>query len=179
MNFVTSQNLAVNSTMSPLQNIHKHTQTSPDGKTHNQIDHILIDRRWHSSVLDVQSFSGADCDTGHCLVVAKFTERLAVNKQVTQKFDWERLNLRKLNELKFRKPYQIEITNWLGALVNQTDGEDINWAWENIKDDIKTSTEESLGLYELKRHKAWFYEECLGFLEQRKQAKMQWVQDTS
>jgi hypothetical protein len=27
-----------------------------DGKTHSQIDHILIDRRQHSTVLDTQSF---------------------------------------------------------------------------------------------------------------------------
>jgi len=32
-------------------------------------------------------------------------------------------------------------------------------------------------MYELKHHKLWFDEECLGFLDQRKQAKMQWVQD--
>jgi hypothetical protein len=37
----------------PHRNIHKFTWTSPDGSTHNQIEHILIDRRRHSSVLDV------------------------------------------------------------------------------------------------------------------------------
>jgi len=31
----------------------------------------------------------------------------------------------------------------------------------------------------LKQHKPWFDEECLGFLDQRKQTKMQWVQDPS
>jgi hypothetical protein len=38
---------------------------------------------------------GADCDTDHYLVVAKVRERLAVSKQVAQKFDGERFNLRK------------------------------------------------------------------------------------
>jgi hypothetical protein len=45
---------------------------SPDGKMHNQIDHILIDRIRHSSVLDVRPFRAADCGTAHYLVVAKF-----------------------------------------------------------------------------------------------------------
>jgi hypothetical protein len=37
-----SKNLIFKSTMFPDRNIHKFTWTSPDGKTHNQIDHILI-----------------------------------------------------------------------------------------------------------------------------------------
>ena len=65
-----------------------------------------------------QSLRGAGCDTDHCLVVAVVRERSAVSKQVTQKFEGERLNLRELNEQKFRKQYQIEITNRFGALVN-------------------------------------------------------------
>jgi len=44
VNFATSKNLVVKSTMFPHQNIHKYTWTSPDWKTHNQIDHILIGR---------------------------------------------------------------------------------------------------------------------------------------
>jgi len=102
VNFATSKNLVVKSRMFPHRNIHKYTWTSPDGKTHNQIDHILIDRRWHSSVLDVRSFRGADCDTDHYLVVAKVRERLAVSKQAAQRFDGERFNLRKLNVLEVR-----------------------------------------------------------------------------
>jgi hypothetical protein len=51
--FVTSKNLTMKSTMFPHRNIHKFTWTSLNGKTHNQIDHISIDRRQHSSILDV------------------------------------------------------------------------------------------------------------------------------
>jgi hypothetical protein len=31
----------------------------------------------------------------------------------------------------------------------------------------------------MKQHKPWFDEDCLGFLDQGKQAQMQWLQDTS
>jgi len=44
VNIATSKNLVVKSTMFPYRNIHKYTWTCPDGQTHNQIDHILIDR---------------------------------------------------------------------------------------------------------------------------------------
>ena len=61
-------------------------------------------------------------------MVAKVRERLAVSKQVAQKFDMERFNLRKLNELEVRKQYQIEIMNRFTALDNLSDGKDLNRA---------------------------------------------------
>jgi endonuclease/exonuclease/phosphatase family metal-dependent hydrolase len=54
VNFATSKNLIVKSTMVPRRNIHKFTWTFPDVKTHNPIDHVLIDRRGRSSVLDAR-----------------------------------------------------------------------------------------------------------------------------
>jgi hypothetical protein len=53
VNFATSKNLVVKSTMFLHGKIHKYTRTSPEGNTQNQIDHVLIDRKWHSSILDV------------------------------------------------------------------------------------------------------------------------------
>ena len=85
----------------------------------------------------------------------------------------------KLNELEVRIQYQIEITNRFAALENLGDGKDIKRAWENIKENLRTSAKESLDLHKLKQHRPWFDEECLHFLDQRKQAKMQWVHDPS
>ena len=166
----------VKSILCPHQNTHKSTWTSPKRQTHNQIDHILIHRGWHLSMIDVWTFRGADCDTDHYLLVAKVRERLAISKQAAQKFDVERFNLRKLNELEVKKQYQINISNRFAALENLSDSKDINRAWENIKENIKISAKESWALYKLKQHKPWSDEECLHLLDQRKQTNMQWLQ---
>jgi hypothetical protein len=133
--------------MFPHRNIHKYTWTSLDGKTHNQIDNVLIERRRHSSILDVRCFKGADCDTDHYLVVAKIRKSLAVIKEAAQNIDVERFNLRKLNDLEVRKQYQIEIANRFAASENVSDDEDINRACESIKDHIKITANERLCLY--------------------------------
>jgi len=54
----------------------------------------LIDRGWHSSILDVRSIRGAECDSDQYLVVAKVRERLVISKQAAQRFDEERFNPR-------------------------------------------------------------------------------------
>ena len=100
----------------------------------------MIDRRRHSSIHDVRSSRGPECDTDHYVVDTKVRERLTASKQTAQKFDMERFNLRKLNGLEVKKPYEIKISNMSAALENLRDSEDMNRAWENIKEKIKISS---------------------------------------
>jgi hypothetical protein len=102
VNVTTSKNLTVKSTMFPYCNIHKYTWISLEAKTHSQIGHILIEKRKHSNVLDVRSFTATDCGVDNYLVVAKIRKRTAMNKQGLHKFSMERFNLKKLIEASYK-----------------------------------------------------------------------------
>jgi hypothetical protein len=64
-------------------------------------------------------------------VVAKFRERLTVSKQTKHRFHMERFNLKKLNEVKDKEQYLVEISNRFSALENLDTEVDINRAWKN------------------------------------------------
>ena len=64
-------------------------------------------------------------------------------------------------------------------MENLNGDENVNRAWESIKEIIKTSAKVNLDLHEWKQHKPWLDKECVDFLDQRKQAKIQWIQDPS
>jgi hypothetical protein len=48
-----------------------------------------------------------------------------------------------------------------------------------IRENIKISAKDILGYFELKKHKPYFDEGCSKLLDQRKRAKLQWIQDPS
>jgi hypothetical protein len=95
VNFVIPERRSLSSTNDPHSNVHKYTWTFADGKIHNYIVHILPDKR-HSSILHVQCFGGADCDTDHYRVVAKVRGTLSASTGKTYRFRMQRFFLKKL-----------------------------------------------------------------------------------
>ncbi|PNF13602.1 hypothetical protein B7P43_G17919 [Cryptotermes secundus] len=89
----------------------------------------------------------------------------------------ERFNLKKLNEVEGEEQYCVEISNKFAALENLVTEVDVNRAWKTIRENINISAKESLGNYEMKKHKPWFHEGCSKLLDKRKQDKLQWLQD--
>jgi hypothetical protein len=53
------------------------------------------------------------------------------------------------------------------------------FAWESIRENITTSAKDNLGYHRLKHNKAWFDDGCLKLMDQRKQVKLQWLQNIS
>jgi hypothetical protein len=74
----------------------------------------------------------------------------------TQKFDAEKFNLKKLNDVGVKEECQVNISKRYAAFENFGDNVDVNKAWESIR--ISSSAKQSIGHYELKQHKQWFDE---------------------
>jgi hypothetical protein len=91
----------------------------------------------------------------------------------------ERFNFKKLNEVEGKEKYLVEVSNRFAALEDLGAEVKINSAWGMIRENIKISAKESLGYCELKKHKPWFDEECSKLVDQRKRAKLKWLQDPS
>jgi hypothetical protein len=77
----------------------------------------MTDNRLHSNILDERCFRGAECDTGHYLVVEKVKrERLSASKRAAQKFDVDRFNVSKINDMvlqcSIRLKSQIGLQLW-------------------------------------------------------------------
>jgi hypothetical protein len=49
-------------------------------------------------------------------VVAKVRERLAMNKHRSQRFDMEKFNLKKLNDVEVKEKFRVEVSNMFAAL---------------------------------------------------------------
>jgi hypothetical protein len=67
-------------------------------------------------------------------VVAKFRERLAVNKQRSHRFHMERFNLKKSNKAEGKEQFRVEVSNRFAALEDLDAELEINSALETIRE---------------------------------------------
>lgn len=169
--FAASHGLVVKSTWFQHKNIHKATWISPDGVTRNQIDHVLIEGRHFSSILDVRSFRGADCDSDHMLVVGKLRTRISNEKKIRgeRKRKWD---VEKLSDVNTESRYQTAIEEHIRT---QGDGDSVETLWTTLKSTILAATEETVGYSSMRRGQQWFDDECTNALNARNIARQKYL----
>ena len=100
LDFATSRGMIIGSTHFPHKEIHKGTWKSPDGQTINQIDHVLIESRHKSMLMDCRTYRGANIDSDHFLVIANIRAKISSNKGRENNNNSRGLRKYKLEELK-------------------------------------------------------------------------------
>ena len=106
--FCGLNNMIIGGTIFAHKDIHKYTWISPDRKTKNQIDHITINKKWRTSLLDVRAYRGADVGSDHMLVVSTILLKL---RRAMKPSQWKRLNLEKLKDPEVRTGFSIKLQN--------------------------------------------------------------------
>lgn len=82
ISFETGKNMIISSTKFPHKRIYNGTRKSSDSITINQIDHVLIQKRLHSCIVDLCSYRKTHCGTNHFLVIVKFKLKLQSQKSL-------------------------------------------------------------------------------------------------
>ena len=86
-----------------LLQFNNYTWTSPDGQYQNQTDYILCRRRWKSSIQSAKTRPGADCDSDHEILIAKFRLKSMKVGKTTRPFRYD------LNQIPYN--YIVEVRN--------------------------------------------------------------------
>jgi len=84
--FTEASELIISSTCFEHKNIHKCTWNDPAGRTVNQIDHLLVNKRRAAIVGDVKTMREANCDSDHFLIRTTIRHQISRTYQKKQKY---------------------------------------------------------------------------------------------
>ena len=130
--FCLNNDLVIGGTIFPHKNIHKLTWRSPNGRSLNQIDHIIINGKWRRSLENVRVFRGADPASDHNLVVA--TVKLKLRKAMRQEQQRKQFDIAMLRYPKIQKQFVLEVKNRFQVLAGANeDDTPVETRWNRIK----------------------------------------------
>ena len=138
-----------------------YTWTSPNGQYRNQIDFILCQQRWKSSIASTKTLPGADCGSDHQLLVAKVKLKLCKIKKSTiqKRFNVDNISPR----------YAVEVKNSFDSL--SSDGKDPEELWREIRDTTIKIVEKHVPYQKPKKTDKWLSDNTIKVADQRRMAK--------
>ncbi|GFY23699.1 craniofacial development protein 2 [Trichonephila clavipes] len=169
IDFAADYNMAVPSTMFQHKNIHKITCRSPDRSTCNQIDHLLVDSRHKSDVLDARTYHGANLDSHHFLVMSRVRARIS-NFQKSRGKCLEKFDCGQLNDKVLKLKFQEQLENKYKEINNIfIDGDSIDKKWNTLKEIIIETSNQVVEKIK-KSKKDWFDNDCFMATKRKKEA---------
>ncbi len=135
VNFASAKRHVVSSTRFQHPQRHLVTLFSNDGRTRNQIDHMLVRSRWASSVIDCRAYNGAQSGSEHGSDRAMVRARLRLRMKAAHvsnrpvKLDTAKLKTEALEHL------QLDLRNHFEGLQLDEDASPED-EWQELKDAV-------------------------------------------
>ena len=176
ISFAASKNMIISSTFFRRKEIHKATWIAPDGVSMTQIDHVAIDKRHASSILDVRTMRGAEIGSDHFLVRVKFRAKISSKSAITSKAS-KKHHIEALKQPAIAQEYVNKLNEQLDELdVTSMSAEQ---HWNQVSEAMNNAASSVLGKRPSKHRKPWFDMECEEALAKKTEARAKWLQENT
>jgi len=166
-------NLTVMSTQLQHKKIHKGTWLAPDQTTLNQTDHALINSEKKELIEDVRTMRGPNIDSDHYLlkiIVNQKLPKIYLKRNRDRTGMWEKSNLK--NPIKLQEYRRVLYTK----LSKQTQHQEVEQEWEQIKTAITEATNEVIQTHNKKQRNEWWNEDCQLAVRRKNESRRKWLQ---
>jgi hypothetical protein len=152
--------------------IHKGTWMCPGTDVVNQIYHVIINKRHASSIMDVLSCRGPNCNSDRFLVKVTLRERLsnALKNQGRRRRRWN------TDKLKHKEDLNLHQQKTNEKLEHIDEIQDVQTEWNKIKNVTVEVAMESLDEKKGKRNEEWFDEECRMAIQEKNNMRIVMLQ---
>lgn len=141
---------------------------NPDKIIRNQIDYIIIKKRFRNSITSVKTYPGADVPSDHNLLTAVINLRLKVNKPQLRT---SRMDFRKLLEPEMKHQVAQDLASHFRD-YNNREHETSQEKWESIKHITQNVTKTHLKSEGNQKSKnKWMTDKILEMMEERRKLK--------
>lgn len=141
---------------------------NPQKLVRNQIDYILINDRFKSSVKKACTYPGADVPSDHVLLVAVVKTTLA--KKIKKLNTNRKVALEKLRDPITRDEVSNEINTQIHDISTKI-GDDLTMSWGKISDIVADVTRTKLGYRNTVGRRKWMNDEILVLMDERRKYK--------
>jgi hypothetical protein len=161
--FCVTNDLVVGNTLFQHHPRRLWTWMSPGDGTRNQLDYILIDKRWKSSLQNVKTLPGADCGSDHQLLVAKMRLKLKAKKSEAPPTRYDVGNI--------PEQFTVDVRNRFQELLRSGEEEQTpNELWDDMREVVISAAKKHIPKKKRKKQ-PWITKTTLNLAEERRKAK--------